>query len=95
LIVSQVGTIVAYLIFFFAPQLGVVLQRLGLNLGLSGGLVIIYLARIVDGLTGGNVSVAEAYASDISDNNSRTQALGLIGGAIGVGHILGPRLPPS
>jgi len=92
LIISQAGTIVAYLMFFFASQLGAGLERLGLSLGLGGGLLIIYLARIVDGLTGGNVSVAEAYASDISDDKSRTQALGLIGGAVGVGHILGPAL---
>ncbi len=90
LIISQIGTIVAYLMFFFASQLGPGLERLGLSLGLSGGLLVIYLARILDGLTGGNVSVAEAYASDISDDKSRTQALGLIGGAVGVGHILGP-----
>jgi DHA1 family tetracycline resistance protein-like MFS transporter len=46
----------------------------------------------MDGLTDGNVSVAEAYASDISDEKSRTRALGLIGGAGGLGHILGPAL---
>ena len=92
LIVSQIGTMLAYMMFFFAAQLGVGLERLGLTLGLGGGLMIIYLARILDGLTGGNVSVAEAYASDISDERSRTQALGLIGGAVGVGHILGPAL---
>jgi MFS transporter, DHA1 family, tetracycline resistance protein len=92
LIISQIGTILAYLMFFFASQLGAGLEDLGLSFGLGGGLLIIYLARIVDGLTGGNVSVAEAYASDISDDNSRTQALGLIGGAVGVGHILGPAL---
>jgi MFS transporter, DHA1 family, tetracycline resistance protein len=92
LIISQAGTILAYLMFFFASQLGGGLERLGLTFGLSGGLLIIYLARLVDGLTGGNVSVAEAYASDISDGKSRTQALGLIGGAVGVGHILGPAL---
>jgi DHA1 family tetracycline resistance protein-like MFS transporter len=61
-------------------------------LGIGGGLAVIYLARILDGLTGGNISVAEAYASDISDEKSRTQALGLIGGANGLGHILGPGL---
>ena len=92
LIVSQIGTMLAYLMFFFAAQLGAGLERVGLTLGLGGGLMIIYLARILDGLTGGNVSVAEAYASDISDEKSRTQALGLIGGAVGVGHILGPAL---
>lgn len=92
LIISQIGTIFAYLMFFFAAQLGAGLERIGLTLGLSGGLMVIYLARILDGLTGGNVSVAEAYASDISNDKSRAQALGLIGGAIGVGHILGPAI---
>lgn len=90
LIISQIGTIVSYLIFVSAAQLGLGLERIGLLLGLGGGLTVIYAARILDGLTGGNVSVAEAYASDISDDKSRAQALGLIGGAIGIGHILGP-----
>lgn len=90
LIISQIGTIVSYLIFIFAAQLGLGLERIGLLLGVGGGLTVIYAARILDGLTGGNVSVAEAYASDISDDKSRAQALGLIGGAIGIGHILGP-----
>lgn len=92
LIISQVGTLIAYLMFVFAAQLGAGSERIGFALGMSGGLAVIYLARIIDGLTGGNVSVAEAYASDISDEKSRTQALGLIGGASGVGHILGPAL---
>ncbi len=90
LIVSQIGTIAAYGLIVFAAPLGLVLERAGLNLGMSGGLVVIYLARLLDGVTGGNISVAEAYASDISDEKSRTRALGLVGGANGVGHILGP-----
>src|SRR5947207_12629750 len=90
LIVSQIGTIAAYGLIVFAAPLGLLLERSGLNLGISGGLLVIYIARLLDGVTGGNISVAEAYASDISDDKSRTQALGLIGGANGVGHILGP-----
>jgi DHA1 family tetracycline resistance protein-like MFS transporter len=89
LIISQMGTIVAYLLFIFADQLG---ESIGPVFGLSGGLVIVYLARLFDGLTDGNVSVAEAYASDISDEKSRAHALGLIGGAGGLGHIVGPAL---
>lgn len=89
LIVSQIGTIVAYLLFLFAAPLG---DAIGVTLGMSGGLVIVYLARLMDGLTDGNVSVAEAYASDISDEKSRARALGLIGGAGGLGHIVGPGL---
>lgn len=89
LIVSQIGTIGAYLLFIFAAQLG---EAIGTVFGISGGLAIVYLARLSDGLTDGNVSVAEAYASDISDERSRAHALGLIGGAGGLGHILGPAL---
>ena len=89
LIISQIGTIVSYLLFIFAAPLG---DSFGLTFGMSGGLVVVYLARLLDGLTDGNVSVAEAYASDISDDKSRAQALGLIGGAGGLGHIVGPAL---
>ncbi len=87
MIASQIGTILAYLLFIFAAPLG---DLIGVTLGLSGGLAVIYVARLLDGLTGGNVSVAEAYASDISDEKSRAHALGLIAGASGLGHILGP-----
>src|SRR5215470_8436084 len=90
LIVSQIGTIAAYLMIVFAVPVGASLERMGITFGINGGLLVIYLARILDGLTGGNVSVAEAYASDVSDEKSRTQALGLVGGANGLGHILGP-----
>lgn len=89
LIISQIGTIFSYLLFIFANPLG---NAFGSVLGISGGMVMIYLARLLDGLTGGNVSVAEAYASDISSEESRARALGLIGGAGGLGHILGPAL---
>lgn len=89
LITSQIGTIGAYLLFIFAEPLGGVIGDIA---GISGGLLVIYLARLLDGLTDGNVSVAEAYASDISDEKTRAQALGLIGGAGGLGHIVGPAL---
>lgn len=92
LLVSQAGTIVSYLLIVFAAPLGALLDHAGLQLGIAGGLVIIYLARILDGVTGGNISVAGAYASDISTPEERTRALGLVGGASGIGHILGPAL---
>lgn len=92
LLLSQAGTIVAYLLLVFAAPLGAPLDRTGPPLGLAGGLVVIYLARMLDGVTGGNISVAQAYASDISTPAERTRALGLVGGASGLGHILGPAL---
>ncbi|WP_235932545.1 MFS transporter [Dictyobacter arantiisoli] len=92
LLLSQVGTIGSYLLLIFAAPLGAFLAHAGLRLGIAPGLAVIYLARVLDGLTGGNISVAGAYASDISTPEKRTQALGLVGGASGLGHILGPAL---
>ena len=92
LLISQAGTIASYLLIVFAAPLGALLDHAGHQPGIAGGLVIIYLARILDGVTGGNISVAGAYASDISTPEERTRALGLVGGASGIGHILGPAL---
>jgi len=92
LLLSQAGTIISYLLIVFALPLGALLDQTGLPLGVAGGLIVIFLARILDGLTGGNVSVAQAYASDISSPEERTRALGLVGGAFGLGFILGPAL---
>ena len=92
LLISQAGTIVSYLLIVFAAPLGALLDHAGLQIGIAGGLAIIYLARLLDGVTGGNISVAGAYASDISTPEERSRALGLVGGASGIGHILGPAL---
>ncbi len=92
LLLSQAGTIVSYLLIVFSIPLGALLDHASLPLGIAGGLAVIFLARILDGLTGGNVSVAQAYASDISTPEERTRALGLVGGAFGLGFILGPAL---
>jgi DHA1 family tetracycline resistance protein-like MFS transporter len=61
-----------------------------LILGFANTLVMLFLARIFDGLTGGNISVAQAYIADVTDENSRARGLGLIGAAFGLGFILGP-----
>lgn len=92
LLISQLGTILSYLLIVLAGPLGSVLDHTGLQLGMAGGLAVIYVARLLDGATGGNISVALAYASDISAPEERTRVLGLIGGASGVGHIMGPAL---
>ncbi len=53
---------------------------------------MLYASRILDGITGGNVIVAQAYITDISSRERRTQALGALFAAFGVGFILGPAL---
>lgn len=59
-------------------------------LGLADALWLLFAARLIDGLTGGNISVAQAAITDSTDEDSRTQALGLIGAAFGLGFIVGP-----
>jgi DHA1 family tetracycline resistance protein-like MFS transporter len=55
-------------------------------------LILLFVARIFDGVTGGNISVAQAVIADISTPNTRQKNFGLIGAAFGLGFILGPFL---
>ncbi len=61
-----------------------------LLLGYAGSLSMLFASRIVDGLTGGNLSIAQAYISDVTDAKNRARGLGMIGAAFGLGFILGP-----
>lgn len=58
--------------------------------GIGGALWVLYLSRIIDGFTGGNVSIAQAYIADVSSDKDRTKNLGLIGVSFGLGFIIGP-----
>ncbi|MGD8632959.1 MAG: MFS transporter [Anaerolineales bacterium] len=59
-------------------------------LGSADALWILFLARILDGISGANISTAQAVISDITTEETRTQGLGLIGAAFGIGFIIGP-----
>lgn len=61
-------------------------------LALARSLGMLFIARIIAGFTGGNISVAQAYISDVTDARSRARGLGLIGAAFGLGFIIGPAL---
>ena len=61
-------------------------------LAIAGNLTLVFLARIIDGLTSGNISVAHAYAAEHSAPQARKQALGMTSGAIGTGLLVGPAL---
>ena len=58
--------------------------------GFAKSLWMLFFARMLDGVTGGNLSVAQAYISDVTDDKNRAKGLGLIGAAFGVGFIIGP-----
>jgi DHA1 family tetracycline resistance protein-like MFS transporter len=90
LIVSQMGTVLAFLLFIFAAPLGQGIDAWGLSLPMSGGMVMLYVARTLDGITGGNITTAQAYISDVTPDEHRAQGLGLVQAAFGAGFIFGP-----
>src|SRR6201982_4303058 len=59
-------------------------------LALAHSVLMLFLARIVDGLSGGNISTARAYVADITEPKDRARAYGLIGAAFCLGFIFGP-----
>jgi DHA1 family tetracycline resistance protein-like MFS transporter len=61
-------------------------------LAVSNTLFLLFAARIIDGLSGGNISTARAYISDITEERDRARAYGIIGAAFGLGFIFGPAL---
>jgi len=61
-----------------------------LLLGFANTLWMLFAARIIDGFTGGNLSIAQAYITDVTDAKDRSKGLGMIGAAFGLGFIIGP-----
>ena len=61
-------------------------------LALAHSVAMLFAARIVDGLSGGNISTARAYVADVTAPKDRARAYGLIGAAFGLGFIFGPAL---
>jgi DHA1 family tetracycline resistance protein-like MFS transporter len=61
-----------------------------LILAYANALWIIFLSRVIDGLTAGNLSLAQAYISDVTKPEDRAKSFGLIGIAFGMGFLIGP-----
>jgi multidrug resistance protein len=60
--------------------------------GLANSIFVLFAARILDGLTGGNISVAQAMVSDISSPKERAKNFGILGSAFGFGFVIGPAI---
>ena len=59
-------------------------------LGLASSGWMLFLSRIIDGISGANIATAQAAITDSTTEKTRTQGLGLIGAAFGLGFIIGP-----
>jgi DHA1 family tetracycline resistance protein-like MFS transporter len=63
-----------------------------LILGFANTLWMLFLGRIIDGISGGNISTAQAYIADITTKENRAKGMGLIGAAFGLGFVFGPAI---
>jgi MFS transporter, DHA1 family, tetracycline resistance protein len=73
LIVSQIGTLIGFVMLAYA-----------------GSLWVVFLSRVIDGITAGNISLAQAYIADVTKPEERTKSFALIGIAFGLGFLVGP-----
>ncbi len=101
LLFSIAGTFLGFLLLGLAVPLGKAIgsalpvQWVGEDITHTQNIAILallYVSRVIDGLTGGNISVAQAYITDVTDEKNRARGLGLIGAAFGLGFILGPAI---
>jgi DHA1 family tetracycline resistance protein-like MFS transporter len=91
LLLSVAGTLLGFLLLGLAEPLGKYLSALfAFQSANFMTLSILFISRIIDGLTGGNITVAQAYIADVTDEQNRAKGLGLIGAAFGLGFIIGP-----
>lgn len=91
LLISIAGTVLGFLLLGFAEPAGKAMAgALGLASANAAILGVLFFSRALDGLTGGNISIAQAYITDITDDKNRARGLGLIGAAFGLGFVIGP-----
>jgi len=76
LLISMTGSLIGYVMFSY----GVIF----------GNLTTLFISRIIQGFTGGSISVALSAIADVSDSKSKTKNFGLVGAAYGLGFIIGP-----
>jgi MFS transporter, DHA1 family, tetracycline resistance protein len=96
LLLSNIGTSVGWILFLFALSLP--LKSFSIDIAFLGTFVIsipllvLFLARAIDGITGGNISIANAYLADLSSDRTRSKNFGKMAISSNLGFILGPAL---
>ena len=92
LIISQLGTLLAWIVFFVALSIGKTELAHFFGATLTLPLLLVFIARALDGATGGNISVANAYVADLTKDTPdiRQLAFGRMGMAASLGFVIGP-----
>ncbi len=106
LLIGIITTAYPLMQFLGAPILGGLSDRIGrkpvlivsqigtfvgfIVLGFANSIPVLILARVIDGISGANISAAQAALTDTTTEKTRTQGLGLLGAAFGLGFIIGP-----
>ncbi len=105
-VIGVLSAVYSAMQFIFAPLLGRLSDRYGrrpviilaligsalssLLIGIANSLVLLFVARILNGISGASYSTAQAYVADITTKEERAKGMGLIGAAFGIGFIIGP-----
>jgi len=105
---GALGSLYALMQLIAGPILGALSDRYGrrpvlllcllgtatgyLILGLADSLPLIFIAIMIDGITGGNLSTAYAYIADVTTKENRSRGMGLVGAAFGLGLMAGPAI---
>jgi Arabinose efflux permease len=108
IIVTLLTSTYAFCVFIAAPGLGALSDRYGrrpvlllsllgsaigyIFLGIGGAIWILFAGRILDGLTGGDISTIFAYFADITPREERTKVYGWVSAFVGIGTALGPTI---
>jgi MFS transporter, DHA1 family, tetracycline resistance protein len=106
--IGLLGSVFSLMQFLVAPLCGRWSDRIGrrpiilggllascaayVALALANSLALIFAARIIGGIAGGNIPTAQAYIADITTGENRAKGMGLIGAAFGLGFIVGPAI---
>lgn len=90
LVWSQVGTVASFLLFIYAEPISAYFMVFDIERYMGSGLFIIFLARALDGITGGNITAAQAYVTDVSTEENRAFSLGFIQSGFALGLVFGP-----
>jgi DHA1 family tetracycline resistance protein-like MFS transporter len=91
LLISVAGTFLGFLLLGLADPLGRWIAGFTAPQAVNWIIIgVLFISRVLDGLTGGNLTVAQAYIADVTDEQNRARGLGMIGAAFGLGFIIGP-----